>query len=418
MASRTLRSDSRPRRRRSQPTARRALARRICSSAVRSCAANSSRNRIRHACLRGLAPSRTRSSPTSGPNAACRPAPTLVAVGGYGRGQLFPHSDVDVLILLPRDGRRRLCGSDRATAGIALGHRHRTQPRRAHGRANARSRWRPMRRFARACSSTGILPDRARLYHQFERTFADALDVRTFYDAKALEQQQRHLKYHDAAYNLEPNVKESPGGLRDLQTVIWIARAAKLGRTWRELARSGLMTLAEARAVVATGADDRRVARPAALPRRTARGPARVRPADGARARTRAGRHAGEARERAADAALLPRRQDRAPGQHDAAAEPARAALSRGHHAGCDRRGFPARRRAARRARRASCSRRGPARCSTRSSTLQRHPELARHDGAHAARAMAQSTPDRCARSAAIPTTARASCRFFASRAG
>jgi [protein-PII] uridylyltransferase len=88
-----------------------------------------------------------------------------------------------------------------------------------------------------------------RLYRQFRDAFDASLDVRSFYDAKALEQQQRHLKYHDAAYNLEPNVKESPGGLRDLQTVIWIARAARLGRTWRELARHGLMTVAEARAV-------------------------------------------------------------------------------------------------------------------------------------------------------------------------
>ena len=75
------------------------------------------------------------------------------------------------------------------------------------------------------------------------------MDVRAFFAAKALEQQQRHLKYQDAIYNLEPNVKESPGGLRDLSSVLWIARAAGLGRSWRELARNGLMTMAEARAL-------------------------------------------------------------------------------------------------------------------------------------------------------------------------
>src|SRR5207247_9577952 len=88
-----------------------------------------------------------------------------------------------------------------------------------------------------------------RLHDHFSRMFADALDVRGFFAAKMLEQQQRHLKYHDAAYNLEPNVKESPGGLRDLQSVLWIARATGIGRTWRELARHGLMTASEARAV-------------------------------------------------------------------------------------------------------------------------------------------------------------------------
>ncbi len=87
------------------------------------------------------------------------------------------------------------------------------------------------------------------LYADFRRMLAESMDVRAFYEAKLLEQQQRHLKHHDTAYNLEPNIKESPGGLRDLQTVTWIARAAGLGHTWRELAKAGLILPGEARTV-------------------------------------------------------------------------------------------------------------------------------------------------------------------------
>ena len=53
---------------------------------------------------------------------------------------------------------------------------------------------------------------------------------------------QRHQKYEDTPYALEPNCKESPGGLRDLQVVIWVARAAGLGKSWVELAAKGLIT--------------------------------------------------------------------------------------------------------------------------------------------------------------------------------
>jgi [protein-PII] uridylyltransferase len=88
------------------------------------------------------------------------------------------------------------------------------------------------------------------LYSRFGRRFATTLDVRGFYEGKVLEQQQRHLHHQDTAYNLEPNIKDSPGGMRDLQTVMWIARAAGLGSTWRKLAEHGLMTAAEAREVV------------------------------------------------------------------------------------------------------------------------------------------------------------------------
>ena len=170
-----------------------------------------------------------------------------IAVGGYGRGQLFPHSDVDVLILLPAAGAPPAAAIERFFAalwdiGIELSHAVRTID-------ECESEM-----VADVTIRTSLLENRflagARgLFRQFRRRFAERMDVRLFYDAKALEQQQRHLKYQDAIYNLEPNVKESPGGLRDLATVLWIARAAGFGRTWRELARNGLMTIGEARAV-------------------------------------------------------------------------------------------------------------------------------------------------------------------------
>jgi [protein-PII] uridylyltransferase len=173
---------------------------------------------------------------------------SLVAVGGFGRSQLFPHSDIDVVILLPADpdadGKQAV---ERFFAalwdiGLEIAHAVRTI-------AECKTEMQ-----ADITIRTSLLEHRhvagsRRLYGHFSRMFADALDVHAFFAAKMLEQQQRHLKYHDAAYNLEPNVKESPGGLRDLQTVLWIARAAGMGNTWGELARHGLMTATEARAV-------------------------------------------------------------------------------------------------------------------------------------------------------------------------
>jgi [protein-PII] uridylyltransferase len=176
------------------------------------------------------------------------PAAALVAVGGYGRGQLFPYSDVDVLVLLrdALDGEgtqfvERFLGV-LWDIGLEIGHSVRTIAECEVEMA------------ADITVKTSLLEHRwiagsRSLYRAFSRGFAATLDAPFFHEAKTLEQQQRHSKYHDAAYNLEPNVKESPGGLRDLQTVLWIARAAGLGRTWRELARNGLMTSQEARTV-------------------------------------------------------------------------------------------------------------------------------------------------------------------------
>ena len=179
---------------------------------------------------------------------AAPPGIALVAVGGYGRGQLFPHSDVDVLILLPHaldaPGTafvERFLGM-LWDIGLEIGHSVRTI-------AECETEMADDATIKTSLLEHRLIAGSRHLFREFCERFAAALDVRQFYDAKALEQQQRHLKYHDTAYNLEPNLKESPGGLRDLQTVLWIALAAGLGRTWREIAKAGLITMDEARAV-------------------------------------------------------------------------------------------------------------------------------------------------------------------------
>ena len=61
--------------------------------------------------------------------------------------------------------------------------------------------------------------------------------------------QQRHNKYQNTPYSLEPNFKESPGGLRDLQIIMWLANACGFGKSWQELARAGIATPLEARQI-------------------------------------------------------------------------------------------------------------------------------------------------------------------------
>ena len=106
------------------------------------------------------------------------------------------------------------------------------------------------------------------------------MDPKAFLRAKTLEMRQRHSKYEDTPYALEPNCKESPGGLRDLQVVIWVARAAGLGKNWSELAAKGLITPFEVQTAAAQRGAAEADPRAAAPDGRPARGPAGVRPAD------------------------------------------------------------------------------------------------------------------------------------------
>jgi [protein-PII] uridylyltransferase len=72
------------------------------------------------------------------------------------------------------------------------------------------------------------------------------MDPQAFFVAKTLEMRQRHSKYEDTPYALEPNCKESPGGLRDLQVILWVAKAAGLGKNWDELRKPAWLTAFEA----------------------------------------------------------------------------------------------------------------------------------------------------------------------------
>ncbi len=174
------------------------------------------------------------------------PDAALVAVGGYGRGELFPYSDVDLTILLrePADDamQARLSGLVGALwdVGLEIGQTVRTLDEcvEAAGRD--------------ITIQTNLLEGRLligchRLFEAFETRYRENLDVRAFFKAKNLEQEQRYARYHDTPYALEPNCKESPGGLRDLQMLGWIARAAGLGRNWRDLTHRRLITGTEAR---------------------------------------------------------------------------------------------------------------------------------------------------------------------------
>ena len=174
----------------------------------------------------------------------------LIAVGGYGRGELFPYSDVDVLVLLPQDTQAHQEGADKASIeafitacwdiGLEIGSSVRTVDECLHEAA------------ADVTVQTALLESRLLIGHRplyagLEKALTEAMDASAYLRAKTLEMRQRHTKFDETPYSLEPNCKESPGGLRDLQVLIWIARAAGLGKTWKELAARGLITAFESR---------------------------------------------------------------------------------------------------------------------------------------------------------------------------
>ena len=176
----------------------------------------------------------------------------LVAVGGFGRGELFPHSDVDVLLLLPDDVdadndpklKRRIEAfiSNCWDTGLEIGSSVRTV-------ADCVAESAKDVTVQTSLLESRLITGNVALYDLFRARFTAQMDPRAFFVAKTLELRQRHTKFENTPYSLEPNCKESPGGLRDLQVILWVAKAAGFGSSWDELARKGLATPFEARQI-------------------------------------------------------------------------------------------------------------------------------------------------------------------------
>jgi [protein-PII] uridylyltransferase len=170
----------------------------------------------------------------------------LIAVGGYGRGELHPESDIDLLLLLGDDGEQPKAALERFVTllwdlGLRLGHSVRTV---AECAGLARDDVTVLTNLleARRIAGDGALLAALRDAIAPSRMWSD----REFLEAKRAEQDARHEKFADTEYNLEPNVKSSPGGLRDAQMIRWLALRLYGWRSARELVDNGLLTEEEA----------------------------------------------------------------------------------------------------------------------------------------------------------------------------
>ncbi len=172
----------------------------------------------------------------------------LAAVGGYGRKELFPYSDIDLLILLahPAEAHEQAAIEQLVSLfwdiGLEVGHSVRTIDECLSESAHDIT-------VATNLLEARYLIGNRELCRSFRQRFGEQLDQRSFFEGKLAEQDQRHARFNDSAYQLEPNIKESPGGLRDLHNLRWLARAAGIGQSWRDLVSAGFLNAAEMRQI-------------------------------------------------------------------------------------------------------------------------------------------------------------------------
>jgi [protein-PII] uridylyltransferase len=176
------------------------------------------------------------------------PGVGLIAVGGYGRGELHPGSDVDLLVLL--DGCSQEPASEHLSRfltllwdlGLDIGHSTRTIDdcvQECIGDLGV----------ATTLMESRLLAGPADLFESMQAAVGpQALwPAPEFLRGKLGEQTSRHAQYDDTANNLEPNVKNGPGGLRDIQNIVWVGRRYCGAKDLRDLYGKGYLTTTQLR---------------------------------------------------------------------------------------------------------------------------------------------------------------------------
>ncbi len=168
---------------------------------------------------------------------------TLLAVGGYGRRELFPFSDVDVLVLMPEGGDAAV--GERVGAvlqqlwdmDIPVSHAVRSISQSVEGATRDHT-------IAASLMDARLLTGERKQYVALKKKLKRDVfgrDARNFVEAKLTERSMRHSKWGDSRFMLEPQVKEGKGGLRDLQTLTWLSRYCYGTTHAHELVREDLL---------------------------------------------------------------------------------------------------------------------------------------------------------------------------------
>ncbi len=172
---------------------------------------------------------------------------SLIAVGGFGRGELHPHSDVDLLLLLEKSppGESLQAAIEAFVTvlwdtGFYLGHSVRTLD------SCVLEAKKDIATATSLMESRLICGNRSMMADMLNATSAEKVwSAAEFFDAKFEEQRKRHDQYHGTAYNLEPNIKEGPGGLRDIQMIGWVAKRHFNTQSLHTLVERGFLTESE-----------------------------------------------------------------------------------------------------------------------------------------------------------------------------